>query len=112
MFIISKEAYKMDIEKSIIDFACPYCGNNKSEVTKSKNYEYGMCTFCNKRTFYKDLIMKTAETYQPVRCPYCNSTSVSKITNTQKAGLTAIFGIFAIGKTTKQWHCGNCDSDF
>lgn len=47
-----------------------------------------------------------------VKCPYCHSTDTKKISGLSKAGSVAVFGVFAIGKTTKQWHCNNCKSDF
>ena len=47
-----------------------------------------------------------------VECPYCHATNVKKITNTSKAVYTAIFGIFSIGRNSKQWHCNQCNSDF
>lgn len=47
-----------------------------------------------------------------ITCPYCQSTNTKKISNLLKAGSVALFGIFALGKTTKQWHCNDCGSDF
>lgn len=47
-----------------------------------------------------------------VKCPYCQSTNTKKISNVSKAGSIAVFGIFAAGKVSKQWHCNNCKSDF
>ncbi len=47
-----------------------------------------------------------------VECPYCHSTNTKKISGLSKAGSVALFGIFALGKTSKQWHCNNCDSNF
>lgn len=47
-----------------------------------------------------------------VECPYCHATNVKKITNTSKAVHTAVFGIFSIGRNSKQWHCDKCNSDF
>lgn len=47
-----------------------------------------------------------------VECPYCHSTNTKKISSMSKAGAVALFGIFAIGKTSKQWHCNECGSDF
>ena len=47
-----------------------------------------------------------------VECPYCHATNVKKITNTSKAVHTAIFGIFSMGRNSKQWHCNHCNSDF
>ena len=47
-----------------------------------------------------------------VECPYCHSKDTKKISNLSKAGSIALFGIFALGKTSKQWHCNSCNSDF
>lgn len=47
-----------------------------------------------------------------VSCPYCKSTDCKKISALSKAGSVALWGIFALGKTTKQWHCNKCKSDF
>ena len=43
---------------------------------------------------------------------YCHSNNVKKISRVSKAGSVALWGIFAIGKVSKQWHCNNCKSDF
>lgn len=47
-----------------------------------------------------------------IECPYCHATNVKKITNTSKAVHTVLFGIFSVGRNSKQWHCNQCDSDF
>lgn len=47
-----------------------------------------------------------------ITCPYCQSTNTKRISGLSKAGSVALFGIFALGKTTKQWHCNECGSDF
>lgn len=47
-----------------------------------------------------------------VECPYCHSTDTKKITNTSKAVHTAVFGIFSIGRNSKNFHCNKCGSDF
>lgn len=47
-----------------------------------------------------------------ITCPYCKSTDCKKISGLSKAGSVALWGIFALSKTTKQWHCNNCKSDF
>lgn len=47
-----------------------------------------------------------------IECPYCHSTNTKKISSLSKAGSVALFGIFGLGKTTKEWHCNNCNSDF
>ena len=47
-----------------------------------------------------------------ITCPYCKSTNCKKISSLSKAGSIALWGIFALGKTTKQFHCNNCRADF
>ena len=46
-----------------------------------------------------------------VKCPYCNSNNVKKITTVNRAVSTGMVGI-ASSKIGKQWHCNNCKSDF
>ena len=46
-----------------------------------------------------------------VRCPYCNTGNVKKISGTSKAISIFGFGILS-NKIGKQWHCNNCGSDF
>lgn len=47
-----------------------------------------------------------------VVCPYCHNKDTKKISNLSKAGSIALFGVFALGKTSKQFHCNNCGADF
>ncbi len=47
-----------------------------------------------------------------IECPYCHATNVSKITMTSKAVHTALFGLFAVGRNSKNYHCDHCGSDF
>lgn len=47
-----------------------------------------------------------------VQCPYCNSINTKKISGMSKAGSIALFGVFAAGKVTKEWHCNSCNSNF
>lgn len=56
--------------------------------------------------------LKPQPTTPTITCPYCKSTDCKKISGLSKAGSVALWGIFALGKTTKQWHCNNCKSDF
>lgn len=57
-------------------------------------------------------INKNTSASQTVECPYCHATNVKKITNTSKAVHTAIFGIFSMGRNSKNFHCNKCNSDF
>lgn len=52
------------------------------------------------------------DTKPVVTCPYCHSTNTQKISATSKVVHTAIAGVFAIGRNSKQWHCNSCNSDF
>lgn len=47
-----------------------------------------------------------------VTCPYCQSADTKKITNMSKAIHTSIFGIFSMGRNSKNYHCDHCGSDF
>lgn len=60
----------------------------------------------------KQPVPDNVNTKQVVECPYCHSTNTKKISGISKAGAVALFGIFALGKTSKQWHCNMCGSDF
>ena len=55
----------------------------------------------------KPITKKTA-----IECPYCHSTNTKKISGLSKVGSMALWGVFALGKTSKQWHCNTCNSDF
>lgn len=98
------------MSKKIIDFICPYCGNNKSYVNQTIQSEAGECTSCGEMTYYNKRI--NISTTPIVKCPHCHSTNTKKISTTSKVGSVALFGIFAVGKVSKQWHCNNCKSDF
>lgn len=47
-----------------------------------------------------------------IECPYCRSKDTKRITNTSKVVHTAVFGIFSMGRNSKNFHCNNCGSDF
>lgn len=47
-----------------------------------------------------------------VECPYCHSKDTKKISGLSKVGSVALFGVFALGKTSKQFHCKQCGADF
>ena len=82
--------------------------NRRDEINEEKE-----------RRFHEDMakgqaIMEGTDKGNPygVRCPYCHATNVRRISGLARAGLFALFGIFALGKSGKQWHCTHCDSDF
>ena len=47
-----------------------------------------------------------------ITCPYCSATNVKKITTTSKVAHTALFGVFSMGRNSKNYHCNHCGSDF
>lgn len=47
-----------------------------------------------------------------ITCPYCKSTDCKKISDWSKFWSIAWWGIYALGKTTKEWHCNKCNSNF
>ena len=105
-------------------YQCPNCGRTYSEF---QNVYY--CVNCNYKLVNQKNIkevkhpelsnhdshiigMVNDSTKHQVECPYCNSTNTSKITNTSKAIHTVMFGIFSMGRNSKNFHCNNCSADF
>lgn len=95
----------MEEMKSI---TCCMCGKQAEWDNGLYRCECG-AKFDNTR---KIIVQKSASQTPKVTCPYCQSTNTQKISSLSKAGSVALWGIFALGKTTKQWHCNNCKSDF
>lgn len=98
-------------EKQIV---CPRCGHNESyiRIANDDGSEFGECKSCGKLT-YLNLKNTSGSDKQPtIKCPYCGSTNTKKISTASKVGSVALFGIFAAGKVSKEWHCNNCKSDF
>lgn len=88
---------------------CPSCGR--------KNYNNEK--YCPSCHYYlsnvkeeSNSIVYNKSQHTPIECPYCHSTNTQKISTTSKLMHTAIAGVFAIGRNSKQWHCNNCQSDF
>lgn len=99
--------------REIVNYICPKCGHNKSYKNISKYSVAGECVKCGELTFYEKVNEYDLPKPPPtVECPYCHSKRTKKISTASKAGSIALFGIFALGKTTKQWHCNDCKSDF
>jgi DNA-directed RNA polymerase subunit RPC12/RpoP len=95
-----------------VEIECPKCGHNVSVRKKIKNLmEYATCEKCGEIT-YKKLNESVLNSAPQVKCTYCNSTDVKKITTASKVGSAALFGIFSVGKLTKEWHCNKCNSNF
>lgn len=97
-----------------IEIECPYCKCKKSykNILLNNASEFGECMNCGRMTYNKVLDGLNPKPKTIVECPYCHSTNTTKISTSSKVGKIALFGIFSIGKVTKQWHCNNCKSDF
>lgn len=103
------------INREIIEYECPKCGCKQSYRNITKYSEAGECVSCGALTYYKKLKeydLPSPKSQISVECPYCHSTNTTKISTSSKVGKIALFGIFSLGKVTKQWHCNNCKSDF
>lgn len=46
-----------------------------------------------------------------VKCPYCSSSNITKISTVNRVVSTGLFGLGS-KKIGKQWHCNQCKSDF
>lgn len=99
-----QECYHFDTSKEYSKL-CPNCN---SEMRFKFNAD-GDTELAEKVKNQKPIVPPTKPT---VTCPYCSSTNTKKISGLSKASSVALFGIFALSKTTKQWHCNDCGSDF
>ena len=88
-----------------------YCGNCNYRLLKQENITEIKNPELSKRE-YKIIGTIQDPTKPIVTCPYCYSANTKKITVTSKAMHTALFGIFSMGRNSKQWHCDHCNSDF
>lgn len=131
--------YPFEFENKPIDI-CPYCKNSIEDTNLSEDdfdliddvsdsdrqfleamiklkkndpieYQLKMSQF-KANLKQQEQVQESRVEENTIHCPYCNSTNVKKITTTSKAVHTAIFGIFSMGRNSKQWHCNDCKSDF
>lgn len=113
-------AYHKDAKAVVKNIKCPKCGCETSYWTdRYSEYipEMASCTECGETTYMGESKKRTEYEIQfppkpTVKCPYCGSTNTKKIGFGTKAAHTALFGVFAVGKVSKEWHCNNCKSDF
>ena len=103
---------------------CPSCKNSDFGIHENHGAKFNICKKCgyviqtqqseeyDRLCEEQERIREQANAKPIVTCPYCQSTNTKKITTMSKAGSVALFGIFAMGKVSKQWHCNNCGSDF
>lgn len=127
--IISEEEYNKIIEelkhaniftkKKLLqnqNYKCIYDRLQQPEVSYPKPIILENSNYESNEEYWKRINQHTINnntlTSQTVECPYCHSKDTKKISNLSKAGSVALFGVFALGKTSKQWHCNKCNSDF
>lgn len=127
--IISEEEYNKIIEelkhaniftkKKLLqnqNYKCIYDRLQQPEVSYPKPIILENSNYESNEEYWKRINQHTINnntlTSQTVECPYCHSKDTKKISNLSKAGSVALFGVFALGKTSKQWHCNKCKSDF
>lgn len=96
-------------ENDVINETCKICGNKMEKEKPIVTHPKDAIKNVNKKYLY---LSSQSQVKPIIECPYCHSTNTKKITNTSKAVHTALFGIFSIGRNSKQWHCNNCGSDF
>ena len=94
-----------------INDKCKVCGN-KMMFFNSRKYNHKNGLNAVKNSNVKHSIDSQTKSNPVVECPYCHSTNTKKISGLSKASSVALFGVFAVGKVSKQWHCNNCGSDF
>lgn len=111
-----RKPYGFSEEEETAVVICPVCHNRMEYwVSQDLDDNTGLVT---KRWWDEERQKSHPEnkSFKPsapkITCPYCKSTNTKKISGLSKAVSVGIFGIFALGKTTKQFHCNNCNSDF
>ena len=87
---------------------CKTCGQDLTFVLSRPYNPKNNIRRATKRT----TVPQRAPSNPTITCPYCKSTNCKKISGLSKVGSIALWGVFALGKATKQWHCNNCKSDF
>lgn len=94
----------------------------KSEYVKLKDDVNICCEGCGK-VINNLFIPKRPENWQKlelwkkdyknmIKCPVCSSTKVHKISLTNKAASTLVFGVLAAGHVSKTYQCDICKSKF
>ncbi len=88
-----------------------YCGTCNYRLIKQEDIKKIKCPELSKRDY--NVIGTLQDPTKPaIECPYCHSTDTKKITVTSKAVHTALFGIFSMGRNSKNFHCNKCGADF
>jgi DNA-directed RNA polymerase subunit RPC12/RpoP len=98
-----------------IEIECPKCKNMTSyrKILFDNAGEFGECMKCGGLTYTKVIngISKNPQNPSGVKCPYCDSKNVKKISELSKFKSIFVLGLFS-NKINKQWHCNDCKSNF
>lgn len=98
-----KQALIEELVKTSLEFD-QYLFDHRDEILAKQSADF------NAKMAHGKAILE--EKNKTVKCSYCGSSNVRKITVGSKAVHTALFGVYSIGRNSKQWHCNNCNSDF
>ena len=111
--IVVKKQYGAD-SAEIREIECSKCGCKTAFFMNTVAFDFAVCSNCGDDVYMGEpkVCSHNIHPKPTVTCPYCKSTNTKKISSMSKASSVAMWGIFALGKTTKQWHCNNCKSDF
>lgn len=96
------------------NYVCKNCNNTEYGSVENGG---GLFFICKKCGYVDEIIPRQRyEQQQPIKsshikCPYCQSINVKKISVTRKTASIVGFGILS-NKISKQWHCNNCGSKF
>ena len=99
----------------IVDIECPNCGFPKSFFRSDDYSDEAYCPRCGKATYINKEGKKALPVFEispSVPCPYCKSMNTQINTTANKIGDILIYGIFSVGKITKNWHCNNYKKNF
>lgn len=101
------------MENQIINFKCKYCGHNQAYKKENVLMVYAECLQCHEPTVLesKNKVFESKKSKILVKCTYCGSTDVKKISTLGRASSVTLLGL-ASKKIGKQFHCNNCGSDF
>lgn len=119
--LYKKEAVIIKTDKVDNNFQikCEKCGYDFSQLITMEGpkgtAKIGTCLNCHNNTyksFEPNPNYKEPTNIYGISCPFCQSTNVKKISGTSKVASAVAFGVFALGKVSKTWHCNNCRSNF
>lgn len=83
---------------------CSHCGNELQNHILSKRPE----SWVDPRK--RDMWVKDYENIP--KCPICSSTKIHKISLTNKAASTVVFGVLSAGHVSKTYKCDTCGAKF